>query len=523
MNKNFLYLLILCFSYPLISSHFLYISDPQTISEEYQDSWLPSVGIDSTGNGFCLWRALLGNSQRSVVKRFDKSSMQWAQDIQLLSRSIIFQGAYAQKIVLNEQGNAWAIWQQLSGDSKTIHVSRFQKGADWWAQNNSLVLSDATKDSYMPVVAMNDKGNAIASWMSDNRIYARLAFQSDWSDPVVLSDVTAADPFCCINDNGTCVVVWQRFVVDHYQIEAAYYNQGAWQTGFVLSDGTRNAYNPKVAVDGQGNAVATWFEDAGGILRIYISEKNNDNPWQTSMCMSDTLLTAKFPTISINQAGQVMLMWEQYNGEFWHIASRYKDLNSSWSDEVAVSSTDNDAFDPQVVVDTYGNALATWTFYDDTTIKRIQISRYDAKSSQWLGTDVPLLLSDSHIDSQSCKLALNSKGDFIVAWQKMGEFIWNVQALYGMVQAPVVHLKARTLSRLPRVGTFSNVIEWFSLPDALYYEIYAADNVTLKARLSGNCLRYIDHCINPCESQMYFIYGIDSQGMYSMPAIVTIK
>jgi len=56
MNKKFLYLLVLCFSYPLVSSHFLYISDPQTISEVYQDSWLPSVGIDSTGNGFCLWR-----------------------------------------------------------------------------------------------------------------------------------------------------------------------------------------------------------------------------------------------------------------------------------------------------------------------------------------------------------------------------------------------------------------------------------------------------------------------------------
>jgi hypothetical protein len=95
--------------------------------------------------------------------------------------------------------------------------------------------------------------------------------------------------------------------------------------------------------------------------------------------MSDTSMTAKFPTISINQAGQAMLVWEQYNGEYWHIASRYKDLNGLWSDEVAISSIDSDAFDPQVMVDIYGNALATWTFYDDTTIKRIQISRYDAK------------------------------------------------------------------------------------------------------------------------------------------------
>jgi hypothetical protein len=514
---------MLCFSCPLISSHFLYISDPQTISETYQDSWLPSVGIDSTGNGFCLWRALIGNSQRSVVKHFDMSSMKWDEEIQLLSRSIIFQGAYAQKIVLNEYGNAWAIWQQLSGDSKTILVSRFQKGTDWWSQNYALDLSDTTKDSYMPIIAMNNKGNAIASWMSDDRIYARLAFQSDWNDCVLLSDVIAAYPFCCINDNGICVVVWQRFVVDHYQIEAAYYNQGTWQANFVLSNGTRNAYNPKVAVDGQGNAIATWFEDAEGILRIYISEKNNDEPWQASVCMSDTSMTAKFPTISINQAGQAMLVWEQYNGEYWHIASRYKDLNGLWSDEVAISSIDSDAFDPQVMVDIYGNALATWTFYDDTTIKRIQISRYDAKSSQWLNTDLPLLLSDPHMDCQSSKIVLNSKGNFIVAWQRMGEFIWNIQASYGMVQSPVVRSRARTLSRLPRVGMFSNVIEWFAMSDALYYEIYAADNVTLKARISGTCLRYIDHCINPCETQVYFIYGVDNQGMYSMPAVVTIK
>jgi hypothetical protein len=83
-------------------------------------------------------------------------------------------------------------------------------------------------------------------------------------------------------------------------------------------------------------------------------------------------------------------------------------------------------------------------------------------------------------------------------------------------------LFARGLGHYPLAACWYvfNVIEWFAMSDALYYEIYAADNVTLKARISGTCLRYIDHCINPCETQVYFIYGVDNQGMYSMPLLL---
>ena len=388
---------LLMFWGSVTATDFITWTAPQMISELYQDSWLPNVATDNSNDDLCTWRQLDANSQRAVAVGFEVALVQWQPTADRLSKSVCAQGAYEQSIAMDGQGNAWAIWRQMSGESKVIQVSRYEPSIGWWPIAQSLTLSDTKKDAYYPVISMNQQGTALACWTWDNIVQARINSINSWSLAVNLSGTDAAQTDCFINNAGFATVVWQRFAQQHYQIESASYVDGYWLPAVALSDGTRNAYNPHVAMDGDGNAIAVWFEqETTGTLHVYSSKRAVGSDWQTAEQLSDSRsISAKFPQVGMNEQGNAIVLWEQYDGVNWHIAARTGSFaQSTWNPEVAISQLGHDAFDPHLVLNMYGSAIATWTFYDSQTIKRIQVARYDGKGKKWTNSFAQTLLSD---------------------------------------------------------------------------------------------------------------------------------
>jgi len=508
------------------ATDFITWTAPQMISELYQDSWLPYVATDNNNDDLCTWRQLDANSQRAVASSFDAAFAQWHPQADRLSKSVSAQGAYEQKIAMDGQGNAWAIWRQMSGLAKVIQVSRFDAQHGWWPISQSLTLSDTTKSAYYPVISMNQQGTALACWTWDTIVQARINSINTWSLAVNLSGTDAANPDCFINNAGFATVVWQRFAQEHYQIESASYVNGYWLPTVVLSDGTRNAYNPHVAMDDAGNAIAVWFEsETTSTLRVYSSKRAVGSDWQSPEQLSDSSsMSAKFPQVGMNEQGNAIVLWEQYDGVNWHIASRTGSFASAWSPEIAISQLGHDAFDPHVVLNVYGSAIATWTFYDSQTIKRIQVARYDGKGKKWTNSLAQTLLSDPSHDSQSPSIACNPRsGHVVLAWQFFGCFNWSVSAVQGTQARPTIISARQELRRFPRSGYIANCMQWTAVDGAVSYEIYAADNTTLLATIPAtDPLQFCDPAIVPCSVHTYYIYAIDAGGTYSDPAVVTI-
>ena len=500
---------------------------PKTISEIHLNSWLPYVAIDGNNDVLCTWRQLNANSQRAVALGFDASFGQWQTGANILSKSVSAQGAYEQKIAMDGQGNAWAIWRQMSGAEKVIQVSRFQPSTGWWPIAQSLTLSDTTKSAYYPVISMNNDGTALACWTWDDIVQAAIANSSTWSVPVNLSGVDAAQVDCCINNAGLAIAVWHRFYIDHYQIESATYVDGSWQTFDVISSGSNNAYNPHVAMDGAGNAIVVWFEqEVTGTLRVYSSKKASGSFWQPAERLSDSSAnSAKFPQVAMNEKGDAIILWEQYDGTNWHIAGRNGSFfQADFNGEVAISQLGYDAFDPRVVLNVYGSAVATWTFYNAQTVKQIQVARYDAKSKTWTNTFSQALLSNPKHDSQSAKIAINPEsGNLVVAWQIFEGFNWHVQSVLGEQASPGIIRARQEIHRFPLSGYVANCMQWIPVEGAVSYKIFGADNSTLLATIPATQpLRFCDVDVAPCSVMTYYIYAVSADGTFSDPAVLTI-
>ena len=89
---------------------------------------------------------------------------------------------------------------------------------------------------------------------------------SAWAAPAWLApqDLSAAgqhayDPQVAVDGRGNAIAVWQRFdgtnTIVQAAVRAARASFGAPQD---LSTAGQTAYDPQVAVDGRGNAIAVW-------------------------------------------------------------------------------------------------------------------------------------------------------------------------------------------------------------------------------------------------------------------------
>lgn len=524
-NKITIVLLMFCGSLQAVD--FINWTTPKTISPIHHDSWLPYVAIDNDNNDLCVWRFLNANSQRAAALWFDDATEQWQPAATFLSKSVSAQGAYEESVAMDGQGNAWAIWRQMSGLTKFIQVSRFEPETGWWPISQALTLSDTSKSAYYPVISMNQNGMAIACWTWDNIVQAAIANSSTWGASVTLSGTDAAQVGCFINNQGSATVVWQRFATDHYQIESASYANGVWEPFVVLSNDTNNAYNPQVAMDGEGNAIAVWYEqEITGSLSVYSSKKAVGSFWQTPVQLSPSSnSSAKFPQVAMNVNGNAMILWEQYDGSNWYIAGRNGSFaQANFDPEVAISQAGHDAFDPRVVLNVFGSAIATWTFYDNQTVKRIQVARYDAKGKSWTNILNQTLLSDAS-NAQSAKIAINpASDDLVVGWQIFEHFIWRVQVTMGTQARPTIICATQTFHRFPRFGTIVNSIKWTAVAGAVSYQIFDTDNTTLLATISALCpLKFSAYNIAPHSVHTYYVYAVAADGTYSDPAVVTIS
>jgi hypothetical protein len=90
----------------------------------------------------------------------------------------------------------------------------------------------------------------------------RAAASGAWQAPVDLSAAgqEAFDPQVAVDSQGNAVAVWYRYDGTSYVVQGAVRPaaSGVWQAPVDLSAADEDAVHPQVAVDSQGNAVAVW-------------------------------------------------------------------------------------------------------------------------------------------------------------------------------------------------------------------------------------------------------------------------
>src|SRR5438477_9692195 len=120
---------------------------------------------------------------------------------------------------------------------------------------------------------MDSYGNAVTVWMQYDgvryNIWAnRYTAGSGWGTATLIETDDAGsafDPQVAINANGDAVAVWQQYDGVRYNAWANRYTAGSgWGAATLIeTDNGSVATRPHIAMDGNGNAIAVWPQSDG--------------------------------------------------------------------------------------------------------------------------------------------------------------------------------------------------------------------------------------------------------------------
>ena len=198
-----------------------------------------------------------------------------------------------------------------------------------------------------------------------------------------------------------------------------------WGTAEIIeTDNSRSAYSPQVAVNPSGNAVAVWKQSDGTRWNIWSNRYTSGTGWGTATLIeTDNSGDAFDPQVVIDSSGNAVAVWKQSDGTRWNIWSNRYTAGVGWGTATLIE-TDNsgDATGPQVAVDSSGNAVVVWSQTDGT--------RWNIWSNRYIfgvgwGT-ATLIETDNSRDANTPQVAVDSSGNAVAVWYQYDGTRYNI-------------------------------------------------------------------------------------------------
>lgn len=280
-------------------------------------------------------------------------------------------------------------------------------------------LSTTAESATFPHVAINNAGQVVAVWVKSGVIQARtLTVGGQWSSIENISASGAADVHLAMNNNGQAVAVWQRTSGTTF-IEAKTLTFGAgWQAeATILSEASQNAEDPYVAINDAGQAVVVWTRADAGTAKKVVQAKtlNFGQGWATSgEDLSVASNDATLPRVAINNLGQAAVIWT-WNAAIREIQSKTLTFGGNWSNSLEqLSNPTHNADEPEIGINNLGQVIAAWGQYDGTHY----IINFKTKSFDGNWPGVAEALSASGRNAELPEAGINDRGQVVVVWDR---------------------------------------------------------------------------------------------------------
>jgi len=278
-------------------------------------------------------------------------------------------------------------------------------------------------------VAADPAGNVTAVWMhriNDNSsgrhdIWSnRYVPNVGWGAATLVETVDTGDawyPQVVVDLAGDATAVWTQD--DGTRIEAwsnRFMPTTGWGLAELIETYTGSAENPQVAIDPNSNATMVWSQHDGARDNIWATRYTPALGWEVATLVeTDNIGNASDPQVGVDSAGNATAVWRQHDGTWYSIwSSRYRS-SDGWGTPRLLESEDlGDAWEPQVAVDINGNVAAVWFQYDG--------GRYNVWASQYtagVGWAIAALLeTDDSGDALRPQVAMDANGNATAVWSQ---------------------------------------------------------------------------------------------------------
>ena len=190
-----------------------------------------------------------------------------------------------------------------------------------------------------------------------------------------------------------------------------------WEGMLTVDIGGENAFNPKISMDTSGNTLAVWKQSDGGRQAIWSNNHSMLSGWGTAEKIEiEDFGSSENPQIAMDSTGNAFAVWQQHDGTHTNIwANRYTEV-SGWGVAQKIELEDfRRAYNPQVAVDSAGNALAVWELQFNDRRSDIWSNRYTVGSG-W-GTAQKIEFEDVG-SSDNPRIDMDSAGNALVVWEQ---------------------------------------------------------------------------------------------------------
>lgn len=361
---------------------------------------------------------LVGNALSPLSWSFTSRDGTW--DTETLIENENLGNAFYPKIDVDSNGNALTVWQQRDGVRENIWSNRYTSGIGW---GTATLIESNTGDAISPQLVIDSNGNALAVWQQSdgirNNIWSnRYTLGTGWGVATLIESDNAGDavsPQIAIDNNGNALAVWTQHDGTRGNIWSnSYTSDTGWGAAIMIESGDGKAFGPQIAVNNSGNALAVWHQK--GVIHddIWSNRYTVGAGWGTAeLIESDNVGPADFPQIAIDNNGNALAVWNQYDGIRHNIISNRYVSGVGWGSATVIESENaGHALSPQIAIDTSGNAIAGW-FQNDGVNNKVWINRF----TFGVGWGTAMVFAGSDY-SGTPQIAIDANGNALVLWSQ---------------------------------------------------------------------------------------------------------
>jgi hypothetical protein len=331
--------------------------------------------------------------------------LEWGEPYQLAN------SGEAPDVAIDPDGNALVGW---SG----VWANRFTPNGGWGTELNIGTGLGVR-------VAVNSSGDAVAAWYQDSgsgfSIWASLFRPlQGWGSPqaVVADSIGDTDgPEVGIDRSGSAMLVWRQGSDDRREkVWAILFTPGeGWAAPTRIDAGVGPASAPQIAMNQNGNAMVVWSQYDGVGIATESAWGNYFTPttgWGTpEMIESEPFFEARRPRVGMDVNGNAIAVWylsTSNNAQIW--ANRFSPTEG-WGTEELINNGSGHAYDVELAMAASGDAIAVWPQQDD-----LWANRY-VPSAGW-GTAEPIEAGSDDASWATSHVAINSNGQAVAVWRQ---------------------------------------------------------------------------------------------------------
>ena len=364
--------------------------------------WTPPVQVSATGgnvqiaedgrsDAFAVWQECRSgcNEQVVVADYLPAGASSWQPPVQISTGE---EGCFAQ-IAGDFSGDGLAVWGSHAGPQSAV------RPASLGAWRTPTPIGPPSGDPYEPPrMAVDPAGDAVAVWQQENftiEAAFRPAATGEWEAPVVVSGSGehASEPQVAIREGGEVAAVWSVYepetvpcpsppssapcaliIRDKDSLKAAFRPvRATWQAPVILAS-AQSAGEPRISLDGAGNATALWSANVAGNRTIESSLRPAGGGWLTPVTISSTPLPHlaneldSSLQLAVDAQGEATAAWvHKYTSATGGISgvaaveTAVRGVHGSWQAPSVIPGSEPNVGSLRLAENASGTAAAVWS------------------------------------------------------------------------------------------------------------------------------------------------------------------